>query len=107
MLDDYKDVFPNKLYGLPPQHSVDHEINLEPGQSPPFGPLYKMSYPELDELKKQLQEMTDQGIIRPQSLTFWSSHSFYQKERWHNAHVCRLQGSQQTHDQKQVPPPKN
>ena len=65
VLDDYKDVFPDKLHGLPPQRLVDHEINLEPGQSPPFGPLYKMSYPELDELKKQLQEMTDQGIIRP------------------------------------------
>ena len=54
VLDDYKDVFPDTLHGLPPQRSVDHEINLEPGQSPPFGPLYKMSYPKLDELKKEL-----------------------------------------------------
>ena len=107
MLDDYKDVFPDKLHELPPQRSVDHEIILEPGQSPPFGPLYKMSYIELDELKKQLQEKTDQDIIRPSQSPFRAPILCYQKERWHNAHVCRQLGSQQTHDQKQVPPPKN
>ena len=80
MLDDYKDVFPDKLHGLPPQRLVDHEINLEPGQSPPFGPLYKMSYPELDELKKQLQEMTDQGIIRPSQSPFGAPILFTKKK---------------------------
>ena len=107
MLDDYKDVFPDEVHGLPPQRLIDHEINLEPRQSPPFGPLYKMSYPESDELKKQLQEMIDQSIIRLSRSPFGAPILFTKKERCHNAHVCRSHGSQQTHDQKQVPPPKN
>ena len=80
VLDDYKDVFPDKLHGLPPQRLVNQKINLEPGQSPQFGPLYKMSYPKLDELKKQLQEMTNQGIIRPSQSPFIAPILFTKKK---------------------------
>jgi hypothetical protein len=63
---DYADVFPEKLpKGLPPQRNVDHEIELEPGHAPPSRPTYRLSPPEMDELKKQLEDLTRQGFIRP------------------------------------------
>jgi hypothetical protein len=37
---------------LPPHHPCDHKIPLEDGFEPPFGPLYSLSRPELEELKR-------------------------------------------------------
>jgi hypothetical protein len=66
IVNDYKDVFPDKLpRTLPPKRAVDHEIQLEPSHTPPSRPTYRLSPPEMDELKKQLAELTEQGFIRP------------------------------------------
>jgi len=65
ILTEYKDVFPEKLpKGLPPQRKVDHKIELEPGASPPSRPTYHLSQSELDELRKQLEELLDLGFIQ-------------------------------------------
>jgi hypothetical protein len=37
---------------LPPHYPCDHKIPLEDGFQPPFGPLYSLSHPELEELKR-------------------------------------------------------
>jgi hypothetical protein len=39
---------------LPPHCLCDHEILLEDGFQPPFGLLYSLSHPELEELKRWL-----------------------------------------------------
>ena len=66
ILHDYGDVFPERLpRRLPPRRNVDHEIELEPGHAPPSRPTYRLSPPEMDELKKQLEELLAQGFIRP------------------------------------------
>lgn len=66
ILEEFADVFPKELpSGLPPARDVDHQIDLEPGHSPPFRPIYRLSYKELAELRKQLQELLAQGHIRP------------------------------------------
>jgi hypothetical protein len=36
---------------LPPHRPSDHTIPLTDGFKPPFGPLYSLSHPELEELK--------------------------------------------------------
>ncbi|HSN95603.1 MAG TPA: retropepsin-like aspartic protease [Nitrososphaeraceae archaeon] len=64
ILNAYQDVFPVNLpKGLPPERDVDHRIDLEPGASPLFHPVYPLSYAELDELKKQLTEYLSNGMI--------------------------------------------
>lgn len=66
IMEEFSDVFPKDLpNGLPPARDVDHKIDLEPGHSPPFRPIYRLSYKELVELRKQLKELLDQGHIRP------------------------------------------
>jgi hypothetical protein len=49
---DYLKIFekPN-ANKLPPHHPSDHTIPLMDGFKLPFGPLYSLSYPELEELK--------------------------------------------------------
>ena len=49
--------------GLPPTRKVNHEITLKPGTEPPFRPIYQLSQPEMQELEKQLKEMTSKGFI--------------------------------------------
>ncbi|KAL0457789.1 UNVERIFIED_CONTAM: RNA-directed DNA polymerase [Sesamum latifolium] len=47
------------------KRTVDHEIELVPGTKPPARAPYRMSQPELVELRKQLKEMLESGIIKP------------------------------------------
>jgi hypothetical protein len=52
---------------LPPHLPCDHKIPLEDGFQPPFGPLYSLSHPELEELKRWLEENLSKGFIRASS----------------------------------------
>jgi hypothetical protein len=49
---------------LPPHRSYDHQIPLEPGTTPPFGPIYSMSLTELEVLRKYIDENIRKGFIR-------------------------------------------
>eukprot|EP00253_Pinus_taeda_P022536 PITA_22536 len=59
-------VMPDELpKKLPPRRAVDHSIELEPGKEPSAKAPYRLSGPELEELKQQLKELADAGFIRP------------------------------------------
>ncbi len=65
---EYLDVFSKKAADtLPPHRSYDHTISIEPGKSPPFGPLIGMSQDELKVLKKYLKEHLFKGFIHASS----------------------------------------
>ena len=58
LLEEFKDVFPEKLPpGLPPSRNLEHEIPLVPNSTPPVKQPYRMSDVELQELKKQVEEL--------------------------------------------------
>ena len=67
LLSRYKDVVPEGelACSYPPARAVDHEIPLIPGKSPPNRPVYRMSPVELEELKRQIQDLLKRGLIRP------------------------------------------
>lgn len=66
VLSEYPDVFPPDLpKRVPPDREVDHRIELVPGSTPPCRPTYRMSPAELDELKRQLDDLISKGLIRP------------------------------------------
>ncbi|KAL0434154.1 UNVERIFIED_CONTAM: hypothetical protein Slati_2749700 [Sesamum latifolium] len=65
LLKEFEDVMPDELpQKLLPKRAVDHEIKLVPGTKPPARAPYKMSQPELVELRKQLKDMLESGIIK-------------------------------------------
>lgn len=71
LLKQYADVFPDTLpHGLPPSRSIDHRIELKPGSAPTNRPIYRMSPPELDEVKKQIDQLMQAGFIRPSKSPF-------------------------------------
>lgn len=49
---------------LPPHRPYDLSIDLEPGKTPPFGPLYSLSELELKALSEWLEENLSKGFIR-------------------------------------------
>ena len=51
MLQEFKDVFPNEIPGLPPKREIDFTIELVPGATPVSKTPYRMSTPEILELK--------------------------------------------------------
>ena len=69
---EYDDVFSDELLGLPPHRDVDFIIELHPGTSPISMTPHRMALVELQELKVQLQELLDNGFIRP-STSPWSA----------------------------------
>ncbi|SOV08191.1 uncharacterized protein UDID_17314 [Ustilago sp. UG-2017a] len=62
----YLDVFSRvKADKLPPPCTYDHQIPLEEGKSPPFGPIYSLSEHELKTLREYLEENLAKGFISP------------------------------------------
>ena len=64
---EFLDVFPDELPGLPPDRDVEFKIELVPGTAPISRRPYRMPPNELAELKIQLKELLDKGLIRPSS----------------------------------------
>src|SRR5262249_3416554 len=78
---EYSDVFPDSMpTGLPPQRSVDHRIELVPGCEPPFRPIYRLAPPELEEMKRQLDELLASGFIQPSRSPFGAPVIFVRKK---------------------------
>ena len=60
---EFKEVFPDEIPHLPPKREIEFSIDLVPGATPVSRAPYRMSPPELMELKMQLQELLDKGYI--------------------------------------------
>ncbi|GKD30441.1 putative reverse transcriptase domain-containing protein, partial [Tanacetum coccineum] len=66
-VQDFPEVIPEDLPGLPPTQQVEFQIDLVPGVVPVARAPYRLAPTELQELSTQLQERSDKGFIRPSS----------------------------------------
>jgi hypothetical protein len=62
VVQDYPDVFPEELLGMPPDHDIKFLIELLPGTPPISKRPYRMPVNELVELKKQIAELQAKGF---------------------------------------------
>ena len=60
---EFSDVFPKELPGIPLEREVDLSIEILPGTTPISRAPNRMAPTELKELKIQLQELLDKGLI--------------------------------------------
>jgi hypothetical protein len=67
VVNEYPDVFPEELPGMPPDRDIEFIIDLIPGTSPIAKRPYRIAASELMELKKQLEELQRMGFITPSS----------------------------------------
>jgi hypothetical protein len=67
VVNEFPDVFPDDLLGMPPDRDIEFKTELLPGTAPISRRPYKMAPNKLAELKVQLKELLDKGFIRPSS----------------------------------------
>nr|GEY68313.1 putative reverse transcriptase domain-containing protein [Tanacetum cinerariifolium] len=67
IVQDFPEVFPENLSGLPPARPVEFQIDLILGAAPVARAPYRLAPSEMKELSKQLQELFEKGFIRPSS----------------------------------------
>ena len=65
VVEEFLDVFPEDLLGLPLDRVLEFSIDVIPGMTPISKAPYRIAPMELPELKKQLQEFSDKGFIKP------------------------------------------
>ena len=87
VIREFKEVFPKEIPPLPPKREIDFSIDLAPGATPVSRAPYRMSPPELIELKMQLQELLDKGYIRP-SVSPWSTPVLFTKKKDGTIRLC-------------------
>ncbi|GKE93625.1 hypothetical protein Tco_1574720 [Tanacetum coccineum] len=80
IVQDFPDVFPEDLPGLPPTRQVEFQIDLIPGAAPVAREPYRLAPSEMKELSKQLKELSDKGFIRPSSSPWGASVLFVKKK---------------------------
>ena len=72
VVNEFPDVFPDDLLGMPPNRDIEFIIELLPRTAPIAKRPYRMGVKELEELKKQIKELQEKGFIRP-SLSPWGA----------------------------------
>jgi hypothetical protein len=67
MVNEFPDVFPVELPGMPPNWDIEFVIELKPGTAPIYKTPFIMTTPELAELKEHIKELLEKGFIHPSS----------------------------------------
>ncbi|KAF5808044.1 putative nucleotidyltransferase, Ribonuclease H [Helianthus annuus] len=84
---DYPELFPEELPGLPPARQVEFRIDLVPGANPIAIAPYRLAPSEMQELSKQLQELSEKGFIRP-SFSPWGAPVLFVKKKDGSFRMC-------------------
>jgi hypothetical protein len=67
VVNEFPDVFPEELPGMPLDRDIEFVIELRPGTAPIYKTSFRMTTLELAELKKHIKELLEKGFIRPSS----------------------------------------
>jgi hypothetical protein len=67
MVNEFSDVFPEELPGMPPDRDIEFVIELKPGTTPIYKTPYRMTTLELAELKEHVKKLLEKGFTRPSS----------------------------------------
>ncbi|GBG80460.1 hypothetical protein CBR_g30923 [Chara braunii] len=78
LLEEFKDLAEPRTGTV--SQPIQHRIEIEPGSRTPKGVVYRMSPRELEELRKQLDELLEKGWIRPSSSPFGAPVLFVPKK---------------------------
>jgi hypothetical protein len=77
---EYPNVFPEDLPGMPPDRDIEFIIELLPGTPPISKRPYRMHVNELVELKKQIAGLQSKGFMRPSSSPWRAPVLFMEKK---------------------------
>nr|GEX97993.1 putative reverse transcriptase domain-containing protein [Tanacetum cinerariifolium] len=87
IVQDFTELFPENLPGLPLDRPVEFQIDLIPGAAPVTRAPYRLAPSEMKELSEQLQEIFDKGFIRPSSSP-WGAPVLFVKKKDGSFRMC-------------------
>jgi ribonuclease HI len=87
IMSEFPDMFPEELPGMPPESKVEFAIELTPGTAPISKRAYRVSRPELVELKKQIDKLLEKGYIRP-SISPWAALVLFVEKKDGTKRMC-------------------
>ncbi|GKE84422.1 putative reverse transcriptase domain-containing protein, partial [Tanacetum coccineum] len=87
IIQDFPDVFPEDLTGLPLTRQVEFQIDLIPGAAPVAQAPYRLVPSEMKELSEQLKELSEKGFIRPSSSP-WGDPVLFVKKKDESFWMC-------------------
>nr|AAV32171.1 putative polyprotein [Oryza sativa Japonica Group] len=87
IVQDYPDVFPEDLPGMPPKRDIEFRIDLVPGTNPIHKRPYRMAANELAEVKRQVDDLLQKGYIRP-STSPWGAPVIFVEKKDHTQRMC-------------------
>jgi hypothetical protein len=86
-VSEFPYVFPTDLPGMPLERKVEFAIELLLGTAPIFKRAYRVSGPELVELKNQIDELSEKGYIRP-STSPWAAPVLFVEKKDGTRRMC-------------------
>ncbi|XP_060182450.1 uncharacterized protein LOC132612133 [Lycium barbarum] len=87
VVNEFPEVFPEDLPGVPPDREIEFGIDLLPDTQPISIPPYRMAPAELKELKAQLKDLLDKGFIRP-SVSPWGAPVLFVRKKDGSLRMC-------------------
>ena len=87
VVNEFCDVFPEDLLGLPPDREIEFEIELAPGTEPISIAPYRMTPAELKELKMQMEELLSKGFVKT-STSSWGAPVLFVKKKDGSLRLC-------------------
>ncbi|XP_060172736.1 uncharacterized protein LOC132603619 [Lycium barbarum] len=87
VVNEFVDVFPDELPGLPPEWDIEFAIDLLPDTQPISIPPYRMAPAELKELKEQLRDLLEKGFIQP-SASPWGAPVLFVRKKDGSLRMC-------------------
>nr|GEU70745.1 putative reverse transcriptase domain-containing protein [Tanacetum cinerariifolium] len=86
IVQDFPEVFPEDLPGIPPTRQVEFQIDLVPGSAPVAWAPYRLAPSKMKELSNQLKELTDKAF-RPSSSP-WGAQVLFVKKKDGSFQMC-------------------
>jgi hypothetical protein len=80
VVNEFPDAFPEELPGMPPDWDIEFVIELKPGTAPIYKTLFRMTTPELAELKEHIKKFLEKGFIHPSSSPWGAPMIFVMKK---------------------------
>ncbi|GJX78775.1 putative nucleotidyltransferase, ribonuclease H [Tanacetum coccineum] len=87
IVNEFLDVFPEELSGIPPERQVEFRIDLISGATPIAKAPHCLAPSKMKELMSQLQELLDKGFIRPSSSP-WGASILFVKKKDGSMRIC-------------------
>jgi len=86
VVQEFPEVF-QEVPSLPPDQEIEFAIELVPSTAPISKEPHRMAPTELTELKKQLQELLDKGLIQP-SVSPWGAPVLFVMKKDGSLQLC-------------------